>query len=210
LNICFELARQAGRKAIMARTMVKDFFNSEMKGNVNDAVSFVHNGDVKKTFTSIDDLYKYNEYKSIKCDFGAYTDINFQYDMILSANNYETLYNKECTRKNGYTSNITCVENSTSKLYSLASYGFKVEVIGDNKYLVTSPKYKKLTSFRRIADGCIERYFNIENIHVVKFEGNHFIEALTLNGKDLIKECQYMDRGFLFHEISNRVDKSWN
>ena len=194
----------------MARTTVKDFFNSEVTGNVNDAISFVRNGDVKKTFTSIDDLHKYNEYKSIKCDFGAYTDINFQFDMILSATSYESLYNKECTRKNGYTSNITCVENSITKLYSLASYGFKVEVIGDNKYLVTSPKYKKLTSFRRIADGCIENYFNIENIHVAKFESNHFIEGLTLNGKDLIKECQYMDRGFIFHEISARLDKYWN
>ena len=194
----------------MARTTVKDFFNSKVKGSVDNAVSFVHNGDVKKTFTSIEELYKYNDYKAIHCDFGAHTDVNFQYDMILSATSYETLYNKECTRKNGYTSNITCVENSITKLYSLASYGFKVEVIGDNRYLVTSPKYKKLTSFRRIADGCIENYFNIENIHVCKFEGNHFIEALTLNGKDLIKECQYMDRGFLFHEISNRVDKSWN
>lgn len=192
------------------KTIVKDFFNSEVKGSVNDAVSFVYNGDVKKTFISIDDLYKYNDYKAIHCDFGAYTDINFQYDMILSANNFETLYSKECTRKNGYKSDIRCIENSITKLYSLASYGFKVEVIGDNKYLVTSPKYKKLTSFRRIADGCIERYFNIENIHVVKFEGNHFIEALTLNGKDLIKECQYMDRGFIFHEISARVDKAWN
>ena len=194
----------------MARTTVKDFFNLEFKGNVNDAISFVHNGDVKKTFTSIEDLCKYNDYKSIKCDFGAYTDVNFQYDMILSANNYESLYNKECTRKNGYTSNITCVESSITKLYSLASYGFKVECLGNDKYLVTSPKYKKLTSFRRIADGCIERYFNIENIHVCKFEGNHFIEGLTLNGKDLIKECQYMDRGFVFHEISARIDKAWN
>ena len=194
----------------MSRTMVKDFFNSEVTGNVNDAISFVRNGDVKKTFISIEDLYKYNEYKSIKCDFGAYTDINFQFDMVLSATSYESLYNKECTRKNGYTSNITCVENSITKLYSLASYGFKVEVIGDNKYLVTSPKYKKLTSFRRIADGCIENYFNIENIHVCKFEGNHFIEGLTLNRKDLIKECQYMDRGFVFHEISARLDKYWN
>lgn len=194
----------------MARTMVKDFFNSEVKGNVNDAISFIYNGDVKKTFISIDDLYKYNDYKAIHCDFGAYTDVNFQYDMVLSTTSYESLYNKECVRKNGYTSNITCVENSITKLYSLASYGFKVEVIGDNKYLVTSPKYKKLTSFRRIADRCIERYFNIENIHVVKFEGNHFIEGLTLNGKDLIKECQYMDRGFIFHEISARIDKTWN
>ena len=194
----------------MARTIVKDYFNSEVKGNVNDAISFVVNGDVKKSFISVDELYKYNDYKSIHCDFGAYTDVNFQYDMILSATSYETLYNKECTRKNGYTSNITCVENSITKLYSLASYGFKVECLGDNEYLVTSPKYKKLTSFRRIADGCIEKYFNIKNIHVVKFEGNHFIESLTLNGKDLIKECQYMDRGFLFHEISNRIDKAWN
>ena len=194
----------------MSRTMVKDFFNSEVKGSINDATSFIHNGDVKKTFTSIEDLHNYNDYKSIHCDFGAYTDINFQYDIVLSATSYESLYNKECTRKNGYTSNITCVENSITKLYSLASYGFKVEVIGDNKYLVTSPKYKKLTSFRRIADGCIERYFNIENIHVAKFEGNHFIEGSTLNRKDLIKECQYMDRGFVFHEISARLDKAWN
>jgi hypothetical protein len=190
--------------------MVKDFFNADVKGNVNDAVSFIHNGDVKKTFTSIEELYKYNDYKTVKCDFGAYTDINFQYDMILNATDYESLYCKECTRKNGYKSDIRCVENATTKLYSLASYGFKVECLGNGKYLVTSPKYKKLTSFRRIADGCIERYFNIENIHVVKFEGNHFIEALTLNGKDLIKECQYMDRGFIFHEISNRIDKAWN
>ena len=194
----------------MAKTTVKDFFNSELKGNVNDAVSFVHNGDCKKTFTSIEDLYKYNDYKSIHCDFGAYTDVNFQYDMILNANDFESLYVKSCTRKNGYTSDIKCVENSITKLYSLASYGFKVEVIGENKYLVTSPKYKKLTSFRRIADGCIENYFDIENIHVVKFEGNRFIEALNLNGKDLIKECQYMDRGFIFHEISARIDKAWN
>jgi hypothetical protein len=210
LNICFELAKASGKVVYMARTMVKDFFNNDVKGNVNDAVSFIYNGDVKKTFISIDDLYKYNDYKAIHCDFGAYTDINFQYDMILNATDYESLYCKECTRKNGYKSDIRCVENATTKLYSLASYGFKVECLGDNKYLVTSPKYKKLTSFRRIADGCIERYFNIENIHVCKFEGNHFIEGLTLNGKDLIKECQYMDRGFLFHEIYNRIDKTWN
>ena len=192
------------------KTIVKDFFNSEVKGNVNDAVSFVVNGDVKKSFISVFDLYQYNDYKSIKCDFGAYTDICFQYDMILELNDYENLYHKECTRKNGYKSDIKCVENSTSKLYSLTAYGFKVEYLGNNKFLATSPKYKKLTSFRRIADGCIERYFNIENIHVCKFEGNHFIEGLTLNGKDLIKECQYMDRGFVFHVISARINKAWN
>lgn len=194
----------------MARTNVKDFFNSEFTGNVNDAISFVVNGDVKKSFISVFDLYQYNDCKSIKCDFGAYTDINFQYDMVLELNDYENLYHKECTRKNGYKSDIKCVENSTTKLYSLTAYGFKVEYLGNNKFLATSPKYKKLTSFRRIADGCIERYFNIENIHVCKFEGNHFIEGLTLNGKDLIKECQYMDRGFVFHEISARIDKAWN
>lgn len=192
------------------KTTVKDFFNKEFTGNVNNATSFVVNGDVKKSFISVDELYKYNDCKSIKCDFGAHTDINFQYDMILVVNDYESLYHKECTRKNGYKSDIKCIENSITKLYSLTAYGFKVESLGNGKYLATSPKYKKLTSFRRIADGCIERYFNIKNIHVVKFEGNHFIEALTLNSKDLIKECQYMDRGFVFHEISARIDKAWN
>lgn len=190
------------------KTTVTDAFTKE-HGNVNDAISFVNKGDVKKTFVSLDDLYLYNDIDNYRCTFGADTSISFQYSMILELNNFETLYKKNCTRKNGYTSIITCVETSITKLYSLASYGFKVIKKSDNTFIVFSPYYKKLTAFRRIADG-IESYFNIKYIDVNRYDNMVLQETIKINHADIIKEVQKTDRGFTYKLISNRVNKKWN
>lgn len=190
------------------KTTVKDYF-TQTSGNVNNAISFIHNGDVKKTFVSLDDLQNYNDIDSYRCVFGAQTSVSFQYSMILEVNDVETLYKKTCTRKNGYTSDITCIENSITKLYSLASYGFKVIKKSDNTFVVFSPYYKKLTAFRRIADG-IENYFNIKYIDVNRYDNMTLQETIKINHNDIIKEVQKTNRGFTYRLISNRLDKNWN
>ena len=99
--------------------------------------------------------------------------------------------------------------NATSRLYTLASYGWKVQKRKDGLFVLTTPYQNKLTSFRRIMNGN-ENYFDIESISVNRFDGKDLLNYLNLNKKDIIKECQRQDRDFIYKYISDRIDRSWN
>ena len=189
--------------------MVTDFFNKEMKGHVNDATTFIHKGDIKKTFISLDDLHKYNAVDDIQCTFGAKTSINFQYSIIVKLTDYIGTYEKECKKGGKVISTIQCNVNAVSRLYTLASYGWKVKKVDVNTFVLTTPYQKKLTSFRRIMNGN-ENYFDIESILVNRFDGKQFLNYIELDKKDIIKECQKQNRDFVYHWISDRIDKAWN
>lgn len=206
----------------MARTMVMDAMEKKyngitIKGSVNDAVQYVNNGTIQNTFVSIDNLYKYNAIDSFQCDFGADTSKSFQYSMIVKITNYIGIYEKACKEKdkekgkgNGRTlSTIKMEVNAISRLYTLASYGWKVKKIDNNTFVLTTPYQKKLTSFRRIMNGN-ENYFDIESILVNRFDGKEFLNYIELDKKDIIKECQKQNRDFVYHWISDRLDKAWN
>lgn len=193
--------------------MVSDFFNKEMKGHVNDAITFIHKGDIKKTFISLDDLHKYNTINSVQCEFGAKTSISFQYSIIVKLTDYIGTYEKECKKGKGkdgkVVSTIKCNVNAVSRLYTLASYGWKVKKVDNSTFVLTTPYQNKLVSFRRIMDGN-ENYFDIESILVNRFNGKEFLNYIELDKKDIIKECQKMDRHFIIKWISDRIDKAWN
>ena len=55
-----------------------------------------------------------------------------------------------------------------------------------------------------------ENYFDIESILVNRFNGKEFLNYIELDKKDIIKECQKMDRHFIIKWISDRIDKAWN
>ena len=198
----------------MARMMVTDYFTKE-KGHVNDAITFIHKGDIKKTFIPLDNLYKYNAIDTFQCVFGAKTSIVFQYSMVVKTTDYIGLYEKDCKAKgtekgNGKKrSTIKVNVNAVSRLYTLASYGWKVKKVSDNTFVLTTPYQNKLTSFRRIMDGN-ENYFDIESILVNRFDGKEFLNYIELDRKDIIKECQKTDRHFIIKWVSDRIDRSWN
>ena len=199
----------------MAKTMVTDYFTKE-KGHVSTATTFIHKGDMKKTFVSIDNLYKYNSIDSIQCFFGARTSIVFQYSIVVKTTDYIGTYEKSCKTKGkkgkgtgAVLSTIKMDVDAVSRLYTLASYGWKIKHVGENTYVLTTPYQEKLTSFRRIMDGN-ENYFDIESILVNRFDGKEFLNYIELDKKDIIKECQRTDRDFVYRWISNRIDKAWN
>lgn len=192
----------------MARTTVKDFFTTE-KGHVNNAITFIHKGDIKKTFVSLNDLHKYNAIDTFQCVFGANTDISFQYSIVVSLTDYIGIYEKAPKKANSKTSKIKCNVTAKSRLYTLASYGWKINIRKDGKIVLTTPYQNKLTSFRRIMDGN-ENYFNFEYISVNRFRGKELLNSKCLNHDDIIKACQNQNRNFAYKWISERVDKLWN
>ena len=191
------------------RVMVNDFFNKEVKGHVNDAITFIHKGDIKKTFVNLNDLYKYNAIDDIQCTFGADTSINFQYSIIVTLTDYIGVYEKECKKGGKVISTINYNVNAVSRLYTLASYGWKVKKVNNSTFVLTTPYQNKLTSFRRIMNGN-EEFFNIESILVNRFNGKEFLNYIELDKKDIIKECQKTDRHFIIKWVSDRIDKAWN
>lgn len=193
----------------MAKTMVNDFLNKGVKGYVKDAKTFIHKGDIKKTFVDLNDLYKYNAVDAIQCTFGAKTSINFQYSIIVTLTDYVGTYEKECKKSGKVVSTIKCNVNAVSRLYTLASYGWKVKRVDNNTFVLTTPYQNKLVSFRRIMDGN-ENYFDIESILVNRFNGKEFLNYIELDKKDIIKECQKTDRHFIIKWVSDRIDKTWN
>ena len=206
----------------MARTMVMDamekkYFGNIVKGNVNDAIKYVNNGTIYNTFVTLENLPKYNVIDDIQCVFGAKSSKNFQYSILVSLTDYIGIYEKDCKEKDtekgkgkGKTlSTIKMEVNAISRLYTLASYGWKVQKRKDGLFILTTPYQNKLTSFRRIMNGN-ENYFDIEAISVNYFDGKSLLEYINLNKKDIIKECQNKDRDFVYKWISNRIDKAWN
>ena len=65
------------------KTTVIDYYTKESK-NVTDCLTFVNNGDIKKTALPVEELHKYNDIDNLHCVFGAHTSINFQYSFIHS------------------------------------------------------------------------------------------------------------------------------
>lgn len=206
----------------MARTIITDAMEKKyngvvVKGNVNNAIQYVNNGTIQNTFVSIDNLYKYNAIDDIQCVFGAESSKSFQYSMLVKLTDYVGIYEKDCKKKEdgkgkgkGKTLSTIKVEiNAISRLYTLASYGWKVQKRKDGLFILTTPYQNKLTSFRRIMNGN-ENYFDIESISVNRFDGKDLLNYLNLNKKDIIKECQNQNRDFVYRWISNRIDKAWN
>ena len=192
----------------MSKTTVKGYFTKK-EGNVKDAITFTHNGDIKKSFLSVEELYPYNDIDNLHCVFGAPTSINFQYSFILECTDYKSVYVKECNKKTTKKNEIRVEIDAISKLYSLASYGFKVVKRGNNRFLVTSPRYQKLVSIRRILDGC-EGYFNYLFIGCDRYDGLTNLGHMTVDRADIIKLSQAEDRHFDYRWISDRADKAWN
>ena len=188
--------------------MVKDYFTKE-NGSVNNAITFIHNGDIKKSFLPVEELKRFNDIDNLHCVFGAYTSINFQYSFILELTDFNSLYVKECNKKTTKKNEIKTPVNALSRLYTLASYGFKVQKRGKNRFLVTSPRYQKLVSIRRIMDGS-EGFFHYIYIGCDKFDGLTNLGHVEVNHEDIIKLSQSEDRHFDYRWISDRTDKSWN
>lgn len=192
----------------MAKTIVKGYFTKK-EGNVKDAITFTHNGDIKKSFLSVEELYPYNDIDNLHCVFGAPTSINFQYSFILECTDYKSVYVKECNKKTTKKNEIRVEIDAISKLYSLASYGFKVVKRGNNRFLVTSPRYQKLVSIRRILDGC-EGYFNYLFIGCDRYDGLTNLGHVEVDHGDIIKLSQSENRHFNYRWVSDRTDKTWN
>lgn len=190
------------------KTTVIDYYTKELK-NVNECLTFVNNGDIKKTALPVEELHKYNDIDNLHCVFGAHTSINFQYSFIIELTDYTTLYVKECNKKTTKKNEIKAPVNALSRLYTLASYGFKVQKRGKNRFLVTSPRYQKLVSIRRIMDGS-EGYFNYLFIGCDKYDGLDNIGHVDIDHGDIIKLVQSENRHFSYKWISDRTDKSWN
>ena len=190
------------------KTLVKDYFTKEAH-NVNDCLTFIHNGDIKKTALPVEELHHFNDIDNLHCVFGAHTSINFQYSFIVELTTYTGEYVKECNKKTTKKNEIRVDVNALSKLYSLASYGFKVVKRGKNRYLVTSPRYQKLVSIRRILDGC-EGYFNYLFIGCDKYDGLTNLGHVDIDHGDIIKLSQSENRHFSYRWISDRADKTWN
>lgn len=192
----------------MAKTTVKGYFTKK-EGNVKDAITFTHNGDIKKSFLSVEELYPYNDIDNLHCVFGAHTSINFQFSFILECTDYKSVYVKECNKKTTKKNEIRVEIDAISKLYSLASYGFKVVKRGKNRFLVTSPRYQKLVSIRRILDGC-EGYFNYLFIGCDRYDGLTNLGHVEVDHGDIIKLSQLENRHFSYKWVSDRADKNWN
>ena len=190
------------------KTMVKDYFTKEEK-RVEECLTFINNGDIKKTAVPVEELNKYHDIDSLKCVFGADTSINFQYSFIIELTDYTTLYVKECNKKTTKKNEIKAPINALSRLYTLASYGFKVQKRGKNRFLVTSPRYQKLVSIRRILDGS-EGFFNYLFIGCDRYDGLTNLGHVEVDREDIIKLSQSENRHFSYKWVSNRVDKTWN
>lgn len=190
------------------KTTVIDYYTKETK-RVEECTTFVHNGDIKKTAVAIEELKKYHDIDSLKCIFGADTSINFQYSFIVELTDYTTLYVKECNKKTTKKNEIKAPINALSRLYTLASYGFKVQKRGNNRYLITSPRYQKLVSIRRIMDGN-ENFFNYLFIGCDKYDNTTNMGHVEVDHGDIIKLSQSENRHFNYKWISDRADKSWN
>lgn len=204
----------------MAKVNVIDKLEKQYTGkvvidHVNNSITYVHKGSIDHSFINIDNLENYNDINNFHCVFGANTSKSFQYSIVVKTTDYIGIYEKDCKEKGKekgkgkVLSTVKIQLDAVSRLYTLASYGWKITHVKNNEFILTTPYYKKLTSFRRVMDGN-ENYFDIKSISVNRFDGKQFLEYINLNEKDIIKECQYKDRDFIYHWISNRIDKAWN
>lgn len=180
-----------------------DFFTEEDINNTTKK-TFAHGGTpcnvAVDTISQLPIITKdfCNEYE---CIHGAYTSTTFQYSMVLSFTDYQATW----TRKN----KTSFVEDSLSEVLKLASYGFTVTKITENKAVVISPKYQKLEAISKLMDYAKD-FFTFDYIGVNKFDGEDLIKSLNLNGDDIIKSCQNEYRHFSFKWVTDRADKTLN
>jgi hypothetical protein len=192
------------------KTLAKDFFTTN-KELANMMVEFEHMGDLKHTIVSIKDLHLYSNENSLQCVHGADTSINFQYSFVVTLTDNVKHYNKPCKdKKTGkILSYVDADLNAVSRLYTLASYGFKVTKKDDMHYAIISPRYQKLEAIRRIMD-YNEMFFNFEYIACTRYDGNDILDNVKVNHNDIIIEAQKTNRHFSYKWISDRSPKTWN
>ena len=191
-------------------TTAKCFFTG-IKEAAATMQEFEHKGDLKHTIVSIDELAAYNDINGLQCVHGAKTSINFQYSFVVTLTDNVKHYHKPCKDKETKVilSYVDADLNAVSRLYTLASYGFKVVKKTDNKYAVISPRYQKLEGIRRIMD-YNEMYFNFEYIACARYDGTILLDNVKVNHADIIQEAQKTDRHFSYKWVSERAPKSWN
>jgi hypothetical protein len=192
------------------KTLAKDFFTTN-KEVANMMVEFEHKGDLKHTIISLDSLHLYSNENELQCVHGAETSINFQYSFVVTLTDNVKHYNKPCKdKKTGKILSYVDAElNSVSRLYTLASYGFKVTKKDDTHYAIISPRYQKLEAIRRIMD-YNEMFFNFEYIACTRYDGMTLLDNVKVNHNDIIIEAQKCNRHFSYKWISDRIPKTWN
>ena len=180
-----------------------DFFTKEDINNTSKK-TFAHGGTpcnvAIDTISQLPIITKdfCNEYE---CIHGAFTSTTFQYSMVLSFTDYKATW----TRKN----KTPFVEDSLSEILKLASYGFTVTKITDDKAVVISPKYQKLETISKLMDYAKD-FFTFDYIGVNKFDGEQLLNSYNLNGCDIIKSAQTKDRHFNFKWVTDRANKYLN
>ena len=198
------------------RTLTTDFFTKE-RTLAQLTIDFEHKGDLKHTTISVDDLQLYSKENDLQCVHGADTSINFQYSFVVTLTDNVKHYTKDCKQKEEgkakgegkILSTITTDLNAISRLYTLASYGFKVTKKDATHYAIISPRYQKLEAIRRIMD-YNEMFFNFEYIACTRYDGLQILDNVKVNHNDIIIEAQKCNRHFSYKWISDRSPKSWN
>ncbi|MBQ1802887.1 MAG: hypothetical protein II013_07855 [Lachnobacterium sp.] len=197
-------------------TYSKDFFTAT-KELTSAMIDFEHKGDLKHSKITIEELQKYSKENDLQCVHGADTSINFQYSFVVTLTDNVKHYTKACKQKEegkakGEGKVLSTIEadlNAVSRLYTLASYGFKVTQKDSKHFAIISPRYQKLESIRRIMD-YNELFFNFEYIACSRYDGNELMDNVKVNHADIIQEAQRTNRHFSYKWISNRAPKEWN
>ena len=192
------------------KTLAKDFFTTNRE-LAEMMMEFEHKGDLKHTLVTLDDLKQYGNEDDLQCVHGAHTSINFQYSFVVTLTDNVKHYNKPCKdKKTGkILSYVEADLNAVSRLYTLASYGFKVSKKDDTHYAIISPRYQKLEAIRRIMD-YNEMYFNFEYIACTRYDGLEVLDSVKVNHADIIQEAQKTNRHFSYKWVSDRSPKAWN
>lgn len=197
-------------------TSAKDFFTTK-KELTALMVDFEHKGDLKHSKITIPELQLYSNENDLQCVHGEETSINFQYSFVVTLTDNVKHYKKACKqreegKKKGEGKTLSTIEadlNAVSRLYTLASYGFKVTKKDDMHYAIISPRYQKLEAIRRIMD-YNEMFFNFEYIACTRYDGLEVLDNVKVNHADIIQEAQKTDRHFSYKWVSDRAPKSWN
>lgn len=192
------------------KTLAKDFFTTN-KEAANMMVDFEHKGDLKHTAVTLENLHLYSNENDLQCVHGAATSINFQYSFVVTLTDNVKHYNKPCKDKKtgNILSHVESNLNAISRLYTLASYGFKVTKKDATHYAIISPRYQKLEAIRRIMD-YNEMFFNFDYIACTRYDGLEVLDNVKVNHADIIIEAQKTNRHFSYKWISDRSPKVWN
>lgn len=187
-----------------------DFFTKEKEIAAN-MVEFESHGDLKHSAIVLEALHHFNDIEAVHGVHGAETSISFQYSFVVTLTDNVKHYNKPCKdKKTGkILSYVTADLSAVSRLYTLASYGFKVSRKDENHFSIISPRYQKLEGIRRIMD-YNEMFFNFEYIACTRYDGEQLLDNVKVNHADIIMEAQKTDRHFSYKWVSDRAPKAWN